>query len=325
MPMTRILTVLTWPDYIDPRTLQQFESEFDVRVQLEIVPSAVELVERMQDGRPGVDVLVPPDYAVRELNAQGRLAALDHSLLPNFRHIDPRFRTGRPHDPGSHVSLVKDWGTTGFMYRTDKVAAAPQSWADFWDLAVKISGHVTVLDSPGEVIGASLKMCGYSYNACSEEALASARERLLFLKPHLLAFETNYKPLLAAGDAWLALGWNGDAAVLTAQGIPIRYVVPEEGSQIWEDDWAIAADAPDPELAQSFLNFLMRPEVALQEALYTRYATGNGSARELLDASVRNDPATYPPEEILQKLEAGLPFDADGAKRREELWKEIKS
>lgn len=323
--MPKTLTVLTWPDYINPQTLQEFEAEFGASTQLEIVPSAVELVERMQTGEPGVDVLVPPDYAVRELNAQGRLATLDHSLLPNLSHLDPRFRTGRPHDPESRISIVKDWGTTGFMFRADKLEDIPLSWADFWNLAVKYSGHVTVLDSPGEVIGASLKMCGYSYNACSEEAMASARESLLFLKPHLLAFETKYKPLLASGETYLALGWNGDAAVLTAQGVPIRYVVPGEGSQIWEDDWAVAADTPNPELAHAFLNFLMRPEVALQEALYTRYATGNASARELLDASVRNDPAIYPPEEILQKLEAGMPLDADGQERREELWKEIRS
>jgi putrescine transport system substrate-binding protein len=141
----------------------------------------------------------------------------------------------------------------------------------------------------------------------------------------LLAFETNYKPLLASGDAYLALGWNGDAAVLISQGVPIQYVVPVEGTQIWEDDWAIAVGTPNLELAHIFLNFFMRPDIALQEALYTRYATGNGSARELLDARMRNDPAIYPPDQIVQKLEAGMPLDADGQRRRDQLWKEIRS
>lgn len=318
------LVILTWPDYINPQTLQKFESEFGVVVQLEIVPSAVELLERMQSPNPGVDVLVPPDYAVRDLNSQSRLTALDHSLLANVEHLYPRFRTGRSHDPDSQVSIIKDWGTTGFMYRTDKVTERPESWADFWSLSEKYSGHVTVLDSPGEVIGAALKMRGHSYNACSVDALAGAREDLLSLRTHLLAFETNYRPLLTAGDAYLSLGWNGDAAALLAQGVPIRYVVPSEGSQVWEDDWAIATDAQQMELAHIFLNFVLRPEVAAQEARYTRYATGNRSAFELLDDEMCNDPATYPPPEVIQKLEAGMPIDEDGQHRRDRLWREVK-
>jgi len=320
----KTITLLTWPDYIDQQTLGQFESEFGVSVELDIVPSAAELIERMQSQNPGVDVLVPPDYAVRELSSHGRLLELDHAQLPNLDHLDPRFARGRAHDPESLVSVVKDWGTTGFMYRTDKIAETLASWADFWSMAEKVSGCVTVLDSPGEVIGAALKMHAHSYNAASADELGNAREDLLKLKPHLLAFETNYKPLLASGRAWLSLGWNGDAAALIAQEIPIRYVVPSEGSQIWEDDWTIAADAPHADLAHLFLNFALRPEVAAQEARYTRYATGNHSAWRLLDEDIRNDPSTYPLPELITKLEAGMPLDAEGQIRREALWKEVR-
>ena len=323
--MTKELTLLTWPDYINPATLEQFESELGNRVNLEIVPSAVELIERMNSDGPAPDVLCPPDYAVRALGAQGRLAVLDHAQLPNLEHLEKRFQAGRPHDPSSHISVIKDWGTTGFMIRTDMIDELPESWADFWRLAAKFSGRVTVLDSPGEVIGAALKMRGHSYNASSVDLLAGARDDLLALKPHLLTFETNYKPLLISGEAYMALGWNGDAAALSAQGLPITYVVPREGSQIWEDDWAIAADAANPELAHTFLNFVLRPEVAAQEARYTRYATGNRSALALLGNEMRNDRSTYPPEAVLQKLEAGMPLEEAGQKRRDELWQEIKA
>ena len=322
--MAETLNLLTWPDYINPQTLQEFESEFEVNVVLDIVPSAVELMERMQTHNPGVDVLVPPDYAVRELSSQGRLFKLDHSRLPNLEHLQPRFYRGRAHDPESLVSVIKDWGTTGFMYRTDRIPETLVSWADFWRVAGTISGCVTVLDSPGEVIGAALKMRGRSYNASSPDELAEARDDLLLLKPHLLAFETNYKPLLASGEVFLSLGWNGDAAALIAQGVPIRYVVPREGSQIWEDDWAIPTETTQADLAHTFLNFVLRPDVAAQEARYTRYATGNHSAWKLLEEEIRNDPSTYPPQELLEKLESGMPVDADEQMRREELWKEVR-
>ena len=324
--MTGQINLLTWPDYIDPQTVKQFESEFDVNVNLDIVPSAVELIERIKGGSNLPDVLVPPDYAVRELGAEDRLFSLDHSMLPNLTYLDDRFRTGRAHDPQSRISVIKDWGTTGFMYRTDMIFEEPQSWEDFWRLArsAKFSRRVTVLDSPGEVIGAALKMRGHSYNESSPEPLADVRGDLLDLKSHLLAFETNYKPLLTSGEACLAIGWNGDAAALIAQGLPIRYVVPSEGSQIWEDDWAIAAGTPSPELAHTFLNFVLRPEIAAQEARYTRYATANRSAREMLDHAMRNDQSTYPLEEVLAKLEAGMPLGEEGQSRRDTLWREVR-
>ncbi len=322
--MESALTLLTWPDYISPLTLEQFERSSGARVRLEIVPSAVELVERLRAPGPAPDVLVPPDYAVRELGAEGRLLALDHARLPNLAHLEPRFRAGRPHDPASRVSVIKDWGTTGFMWRTDVVAEAPGAWEDFWRLAERHAGRVTVLDAPGEVIGAALKRRGLSYNAADPAALGQARADLLELKPHLRAFETNYRPLLKSGEAVLALGWNGDAAALKAQGVPVAYAVPSEGSQIWEDDWAIAADAPRPDLAHAFLDFVLRPEVAAQEARYTGYATGSAAARALLDEAVQHDPSVYPPAEVLQKLEAGMPLDEEGARRREALWREIR-
>ncbi len=322
--MSDRLLLLTWPDYVSPTTLAGFQRETGIQVQVEIIPSSMELIQRMKSSAPSPDVLTPADYAVRELDAASRLARLDHRLLPNLQNLEPRFLHGRPHDPEGRVSVIKDWGTTDFMYRTDRVAEFPTSWVDFWQLAEKYSGRVCVLDSPGEVIGAALKMRGCSYNASTARELAAARHDLLRLRPHLRCFETNYRPLLASGEVWLALGWNGDSASLNAEGIPVHYVIPSEGSQLWEDDWCIAAGAPRPYAAHAFLNFVMRPEVAAREAQYTRYATGNAAARALLDPAIRENPSTYPPAALVGKLEAGMPLSADAQARRKALWEEIR-
>ncbi len=322
--MRERLTLLIWPDYVDPATLAAFERESGADIELEVIPSAAEIIRRMKSSSTPPDLLTPPEYAVRELNAAGLLAQLDPSLLPNLRHLESRFLRGRPHDPESRVSVIKDWGTTGFMYRTDKVTEFPRSWQDFWRLAEKYAGHVTVLDAPGEVIGAALKMRGCSYNSCEPNELAQARLDLLQLKSYLLCFETNYRPLLASGNVWLSLGWNGDAASLIAQGIPVHYIIPSEGSQIWEDDWAIAANALNPASAHSFLNFMLRPEIAAQEARYTRYATANRAALTVLEDNIRLDPSTYPPRELLDRLEAGSPLTAEQQARRKTLWDEVR-
>ncbi len=324
MPTRRSIRVLTWPDYIDPRSLREFEAEYAVEVEVVVVRSSADLVERMRVNGSNVDLFVAPDYAVRELGTLRRLDFLDHARLTNLRHLEPHLRKDRPHDPGSRLTVIKDWGTTGLVYRTDIVKDEPRSWADFWRLAAKFSGRVTVLDSPTEVIGAALKMRGRSYYANGEDELLAARSDLLDLRPRLLAFETNYKPLLASGEACLSLGWNGDAATLRSQGVPVQYVIPSEGSQIWEDDWAVPRSAPDPRTAHLFINFMLRPDIAAQEARYTRYATGNRTAMSLLDDAVRSDPATYPPPEALARLERVGDLDAAAMERRAAIWKEIK-
>jgi spermidine/putrescine transport system substrate-binding protein len=320
------LTLLSWPDYISPVTLRCAEDLLGLYIVIEVVPGAPEMLARMREGT-GIDVLCPPEYVVRELAAENRLLPLDHAALPNLAHLMPEFHTGRPHDPQSHVSVIKDWGTTGFIVRTDLVQETPRSWSDFWVLAAMYSGRVTVLDSPGEVIGAALKMRGCSYNAKYPETLDQARCDLLALRPHLLAFETNYRPLLTSGEAVMALGWNGDAAALIAAGVPVRYVIPSEGSQIWEDDWAIAANTAHTEQAHRFLNFVLDPQTALDEALYTAYATGNRAAfdllPDLLPEANRSDPSVYPAEDVRANLEHGMPLSSAAAALRDRLWREI--
>ncbi len=325
MTTRRSIRVLTWPDYIDPRSLREFEAEYSVNVELDTAPNAVEIVKKIHLNSRNVDVFVMPDYAVHELESLRRLDYLDHGRLTNLRHIDTRFRKDRNYDPGSRLCIVKDWGTTGFLYRRDLLAERPESWAEFWTLAAKYSGKVTVLDAPTPVVGAALKMRGHAFYSNIETELAQAREDILALKPHLLAFETNYKPLLASGAAYLSLGWNGDASTLREQGLPVEYVIPREGSQMWEDDWAISRLAPDSGSAHLFVNFMLRPDIAAQEARYARYATGNRTALALLDDGLRSDPIIYPPPALIARLEPPGSLDRPGFQRRAALWEQIRN
>ena len=177
------LRLLIWPDYLSPETISEFQAEFELVLELEIVASADELLALVRTPGHPLDLLCPPDYAVRQLRQEGSLLPLDKRLLPNLSHLAPEFRSGRPHDTGGEVSVIKDWGTTGYMVRTDQVGGPGCSWADFWRLAERHSGQVSVLDSQSEVIGAALKLRGHSYNADDEPALAEARQEQLRLKP----------------------------------------------------------------------------------------------------------------------------------------------
>ena len=119
---------------------------------------------------------------------------------------------------------------------------------------------------------------------------------------------SNYIDALANGEICIAVGWSGDIlqardrAAEAGQGVVIKYNVPKEGTIIWFDMYAIPADAPHPNNAHAFINFMMKPEVAAKNSNFVNYATGNAASLPLVDESVRNDPGVYPPAEVKAKL-----------------------
>lgn len=320
------LFLYNWPDYVSPDNIKNFENQFGVKVILDSYPSNEDLLAKVEAGGTGYDVVVPTDYMVQIMAEKGLLLELDYSLLSNAKYLGEKFRDV-PFDPGHKVSLPKTWGTTGVMWRTDviKPEEEPQSWADFWELAKKYSGRITVVDSSPDVIGAALKLLGYPLNDTDPAHLDQALQKLLELKPHLKAFESGYMPLLASGEIVAALGWSTDAMKVRNEGAPVKYIVPNEGSLIWMDNWCILKTAPHPKAAHAWINFVYDPQVSAQESNYIAAPSPIPEAEKYIKPDLLNNPAIYPPPEIIAKLEAVAVLDADALQRREELWTKLKS
>jgi spermidine/putrescine transport system substrate-binding protein len=185
---TGTLVYYNWADYVNPETYPAFTKATGVKVKKDFYVSNEELQAKLQGGARGFDLIVPTGYMVQILTAEGLLQKIDQSRLPNVgKNIDARFR-GLPYDPKDEYSVPKDWGTTGFMYRTDLVEERPTTWREFVDLTkTKYSGKVTLLDGIPEVIGSLAVMLGYSYNTDDEAELEQVKQELIALKPHLLA------------------------------------------------------------------------------------------------------------------------------------------
>jgi len=319
------LFLFNWADYINPKTIEDFQKEFKVRLRTSFYPSNEDMLAKLKAGGSGFDLTVPTGYMVAVMIQEGLLQKLDLSRLPNWRHIDKKF-TSRPHDPGNQYSLPKDWGTTGYMYRKDVVKEKLTSWADLWTAAPKYKGKITLLDSGPEILGSALKLLGYSWNSTNPKELDAALAKLIELKTYVKTFTSSeYKAMLKRGEAVISVGWNGDAAALVADKVPVQYVIPAEGTEIWEDDWVMLRTAPNKNAAYAFLNFMMRPEVAAQECDYTRYASANATAFPLIDKSVTSDRSVYPAPETYAKLEALRNLPAETIKLRERLWTKLKA
>lgn len=316
-----------WADYVNPATYAAFTKASGIKVKKDFYTSNEALLAKLKGGARGYDLIVPTGYMVQILAAEKLLQPIQWSRLPNVkRNISSKFRR-LPFDPADRWSVAKDWGTTGFVYRTDKVKERPTSWRQFVDLTkTKYSGKVTILDGIPEVIGSLLLMLGHSYNTDDRRALDAAKKELLALKPHLLAVtSTEYKQLLIAGKAVMAIGWNGDGLAVAAKK-PATYVVPREGAEFWVDSYAIPVGAKNVAAAHRWIDFVYQAKRNAVETAYTYY--GSPLRRELLKGklanSILNNPAVFPPASTLKKLEANK-VSPRGTQLRNRIWTEFKN
>jgi spermidine/putrescine transport system substrate-binding protein len=321
------LVYYNWVDYVNPKTYKSFAADTDVEVKKDFYESNEELQAKLQAGARGFDLIVPTGYMVEILAEADLLQELDHSQFPNVdKNIDPKF-TGLPYDPDDKFSVPKDWGTTGFVYRTDMVKENPASWAEFFELAKgPYSGKVMVLDGIPEVIGSTAVMLGYSYNTDDEGELEEVKNELIELKPHIQAItSTNYKQSMIAGKTAMALGWNGDGAAVAAE-VPAEYVIAEEGGEFWVDAYSIPVGAKNPPAAYAWIDYVYDPAHNATETEYTYY--GSPLKRDLLegviDDKVLADEDVFPPDEVLEKLEPNT-VSPEGTKLRDRIWTEFKA
>jgi spermidine/putrescine transport system substrate-binding protein len=318
------VNLFNWQQYINPDDITAFQQQFGQTVNQDFYVSNEDMLAKLQAGAKGYDVIVPTGYAVEIAIKQGLLYKLAKDHLPNFKNVDARF-TNLSFDPDNQYSVPKDWGTTGFGYRTDLLPSM-KSWADFWQVATTTaSGKVTVLDGENEVIGSALKLLGFSYNSTNQSELNQAKAKLMELKPHLLSItSTDYITLMQSGQAILALGWNGDFFSVQTKQPAVTYIIPSEGTEVWLDNWCILKSAPHPVAAHALLNFLMDPKIAGTEADFTYYASCISAAKPYIDPAISSNAAIYPAQDVIDKLEAQKALGT-GQRLRDDIWTEFKS
>jgi spermidine/putrescine transport system substrate-binding protein len=321
------LFLFNWSDYFSPDNKKAFTQKYHLsNLHEDTYPSNEDMLAKLQAGGKGqYDITVPTAEFSATLAKGGFLQKLDKSRLPNLKNVNQRFLT-LPFDPNDDYIVPKDWGTTGIIYR-GSVKEPVTSWADFWKLATgKYSGKTLIVDSPGDVFVAPLRMHGYDVNTEVKEELDVARTELLKLRPHLQSIDSdNYPDTLRSGDAVLALAWNGTAYLMQLEPKykDTGYTIPSEGTIQWVDTWVLLDQAPHPNIAYEFLNWIQDPNVQVLESGYAGYASTNDAAKPLMDPKFVNNPAVYVPDAELSRLHVST--DQSGNKQRADIWAEFKA
>lgn len=334
--------VYNWSDYIDESLLTKFEEETGIKLIYDVFDSNELLETKMLAGGSGYDVVVPTGTFLQRQIAAGAFQPLDISKLPNHGNAwDVIQARTEQYDPGGAYSINYMWGTTGVGYNIGKVTEVLGEDAPFdsWDLVFDPANMeklaecgVHFLDAPTEMIPAALNYIGEDPDSHDPDVIAKAESVFEAVRPYIQKFHSSeYINALANGDICVAVGWSGDVflaqfrAAEAENGHEIDYSIPTQGAQMWFDQMAIPADAPNPEAAHTFINFIMDAQNAAAATNYVWYASGNKAAQEFIDQEILDYPAVYPDEPTLAKLYTTTPYPAKVQRVVTRLWTKIKS
>lgn len=334
--------VYNWSDYIDEELLTKFEEETGYELVYDVFDSNEVLETKMLAGGSGYDVVVPTaDFLQRQIMA-GAFQPLDYAMLPNSENLWDliKDRTAS-YDPGGEHAINYMWGTTGIGANIDQVTEILGEDAPVDSLSLVFDPAnmeklaecgVYFLDAPTELIPAALAYLGEDPDSIDPDVVALAEPVLAAVAPYVAKFHSSeYITALANGDICVAIGWSGD--VLQARdraweadnGVEIVYNAPVEGALMWFDMMAIPVDAPNPEGAHAFLNFIMDAQNMADASNYVYYANGNLASQEFLFDDVIGDPAIYPGEEALSTLYTAQPYPPAVQRVVTRMWTRVKS
>lgn len=315
------LNVYNWGDYIDKEVLREFEEEFDVEVRYDDFPTNEDLYEKIKRGGSSYDVIFPSDYMIERMIKEDLLVKLDKYNIPNIEKVDSQF-LNLDYDPNNEYSMPYMWGTVGIIYNKSMVDPLTK-WADLWD--EKYKNEIIMLKSQRDTMAVALKKLGYSMNTRDMKELEEAKKELIKQKPLVYSYlGDEIKDAIVQGNAGVGVVWSGDAVAMIRENPDLEYVIPQEGTNLWFDSMVIPKSSENKELAEKFINFMLRPEISAKNADYIGYSTPILEAKELLPEDMQNSLVAYPTDDMIENVEI-FKDPSDIIKVYDEIWTEIMS
>jgi putrescine transport system substrate-binding protein len=271
-------------------------------------------------GHTGYDVVVPSSYWARMQADGGLLKKIDKSQVPNLAQLDPAIQSQLAIlDPGNQYLVDWLWGFTTVGINVDKVKAAlgPMPMpANAWDLLFKpeymarLKGcGVSFLDSSTDVIPAAMHYLGKPPFSHNQADYAGVGPLLKAVRPYVSLFSSSgYINDMASGSICVAMGWSGDINIARQRAIDgktgqhIQALIPATGGVLFFDTMAIPADAPHPNNALKWINYILRPEVAAGLTNKVFYANPNKASIPLVKREIAENPTTFLKPEDMKKM-----------------------
>ncbi len=336
------LNVFNWTDYIDPQAIERFQEQTGIAVHYDVYDSLETLEAKMLAGHSGYDIIVPTsEPTFSRLIRSGALAVIDRTKVPDWSNLDLKLMARvESSDPGNAHGAIYLWGSTGLGMIPDRIRKlAPDAPLDSWDVLFKPENAkriaacgITMMDSATDVIPTVLHYLGHSPDSTSAADLADVEKALMRIRPYIRNFASGGAlEQLASGQTCLVLDYSGDVIQAASRaeeakdGVDVTYVAPKEGVQLSFDMLAIPADAPHPDAALAFINFLLHPQVMAGITNTVLYPNAVPASRPLIRPDIANDTSIYPtPEQMADFFTIG-PVPQSAERPRSRMWERFKA
>ena len=301
-----------------------FEQLTGIKVNYTTFDSNESMYAKLKSGAANYDVVIPSDYMVAKMIAEGMLKPLNYDNIPNFKKIDQEY-VDPDYDPQNAYTVPYMLCTTGIIYNTTMVDKAPTSWADLWD--EQYAGNILMFNNSRDAYAIAAFKSGHSINPATPEEVDEVVKELKAQKPLVQAYVMDeIFDKMIGGEAAVGVYYSGDAITMIDDNPDLAWVFPEEGSVLSVDSMCIPATSEHKEAAEMFINFMCEPDIAYSNIDYICYSTPHSGAYEMLDEETRSNPVSYPGNDYLDENTTIFVNLSDEANlQMQTLWTEMKS
>lgn len=338
----KVVNIYNWSDYIGETTLADFTAATGIKTVYDTYDGNEALEAKLLTGNSGYDVVVPTaqPFLARQVKA-GVYLELDRSKIPNWKNLDPKLlKAAEGADPGNKHAIIYQWGTVGIGFNVDQVKKRLGDVPlDSFDVvfnpenAKKLADcGITMLDSPTDILPVMLNYLKLDPNSQKPEDLKKAEEGVMKIRPYLKYLHSSqYINDLAGGNVCVSVGWSGDVSIAKSRaeeaknGVNLDYFIPKEGTLVWFDMMGIPKDAPHPDEAYAYLNFMLEPKVMAGIDDAVGYGNAVIGARALMNPDIANDPRVFPPDNVMKRLFTITEAPSNYERLRTRTWTRIRT
>lgn len=317
------LRILSWSDYISPKVIEGFEAQFDKKIVIREYENTAELISICEAENHRFDIVIGPSYVMADLRESMQVAKFDFDKIRGEELLDSKFRF-HPWDLSGAYSIPYFSGSTIVAYRSDKIDPQEESFELLFDSNVR--GRTAILSDHPERFALAHLLRGVDVGNFDESELTLSSKILKFYVNDCAGRFLDDKSIregLLSGEIWAAHCYNRDSVKLAQLDPAIKYFTPKEGAVLWLDVLALPTESRNPDTAYLFINYILKPEIAAENANAICQQSPNLMALDLMESHLKSDPDLFLSEDVLSRCSYLTAFSDRANRLMSELSREI--